>query len=472
MRYWDDVYQKLIKGEHDHHAKKHEDLYDNNGKLIRMPLEGLYEAPFDRLGAGGRWIRHKLLGGIVVGVPAIVKFQTLRRPWLDTLMQVLSFMGTEDFYTPIVVLLAIVIDSRLAYLNMVLMGMSFYLTTFLKNSLRLPRPPSPPVAVLENTYDWALPSLHALIGTALPWYLFIYIYQNYQMNALAALMLFVFVVIWSVSVAVSRVYLGVHSLADIISGIIPGVALLVTYLTVDDTFDMYMKEQPNVTFLVAFMFYVVGHSIHPGSGPPTHSHGETVSTASVALGMLYGRARTMGSERWFFTALLEQQEATHLTTTAVIALSLARLLIGTPLIFAIRSLVKVVVKEAVFKACYYLGVPAYSYSHYKKTAVQISKHLTENFRIPPVENKPKTENGVSNGTAAVNGVSNGSSPTHKNGFSHNSPTNGHSNLYSSSRLPFDVDIPTKAVTYTIMGWMASEWLHHLFYALSLTAHTS
>ena len=69
-------------------------------------------------------------------------------------MQILSFMGTEDFYTPIVVLLALVIDSRLAYLFTVLMALGFYTATFLKNALRLPRPPNPPVQVLEDTLDW------------------------------------------------------------------------------------------------------------------------------------------------------------------------------------------------------------------------------------------------------------------------------------------------------------------------------
>ena len=29
----------------------------------------------DRLGPGGRWVRHKLLAGILAGVPAVVKFQ-------------------------------------------------------------------------------------------------------------------------------------------------------------------------------------------------------------------------------------------------------------------------------------------------------------------------------------------------------------------------------------------------------------
>ena len=40
----------------------------------------------------------------------------------------------------------------------------------------------------------ALPSLHALIGVALPWYLFIYIYQAYSLHSLALLGLFFFIV--------------------------------------------------------------------------------------------------------------------------------------------------------------------------------------------------------------------------------------------------------------------------------------
>ena len=158
-----------------------------------------------------------------------------------------------------------------------------------------------------------------------------------------------------------------------------------------------------------------------------------------------------------------------------------------------------------------LGRPAYSYSHYKKTAAQVNKHYTDNYRIPPIhvsysslryiisrnidfgfsclymnyvtdeswisyallqeKSKPEYvhENGTSNGhTKAPNGMINGLSSNGVNGIR----SNGHNgSLHSSSRMPFDVDIPIKVITYVIMGWLAMEWLHHLFHVLGLTAHS-
>ena len=42
--------------------------------------------------------------------------------------------------------------------------------------------------------------------------------------------------------SLSRLYLGVHSPADIIAGIIPGTAMLLTYLYIDDDIDAFITS--------------------------------------------------------------------------------------------------------------------------------------------------------------------------------------------------------------------------------------
>lgn len=392
------------------------------------------------------------------------------------MMHFLSFLGTEEFYTPIVVLLEWVIDTRLARLFTILMGVGFYFTTFMKNILRLPRPPSPPVQVLETTYDWSLPSLHSVIGVMLPWYICLYIYQHYQLLNWEIFTMVTLITFWSTSVSFSRLYLGVHSPADIVSGVVPGTLMLLIYLSLDDTLDTFITSGSFV-ILKTLLFYIIMLRIHPASGSPTHSYGETVICNSVAFGFVLATTRTVSSGNYYY-ALMEQAEREGIRTPPslqLILLAVGRVLIGFPVVLITRVVFKALTKFSVRKICKLLGVECYSYSEYRKVTSQLNKHYTSGFSIPPIWPKEKEDDGHKN-----NGTVNGH---HKNGDSgHGDATNGYiagekpvSNGASANgktalhngAMPFDVDTPTKFVTYTMMAWVATEWMHVGFHAMGL-----
>ena len=120
--------------------------------------------PIYRLGALGRWIREKLMAGscsvmieigisskiikstlesingceivlhftrvlgILSGTPVLLRIQSLRTAPVDVSMGVVSFLGEEEFYTLLVVLILWVCDARLGRLLSLLMAISFYVT--------------------------------------------------------------------------------------------------------------------------------------------------------------------------------------------------------------------------------------------------------------------------------------------------------------------------------------------------------
>lgn len=96
--------------------------------------------PIHRLGSAGRWVRAQLQAGILSGTPVLVRIQNLRSPWLNRTMHVISFLGEEDFYTPLVAFIVWVVDAQLGRLLALLMALAFYLTGTCKNLLCLPRP--------------------------------------------------------------------------------------------------------------------------------------------------------------------------------------------------------------------------------------------------------------------------------------------------------------------------------------------
>lgn len=69
--------------------------------------------PIHRLGTAGRWVRSQLQAAILRGTPVLVRIQDLRSPRMNTFMKASSFLGEEEFYTLLVILVVWVIDAKL-----------------------------------------------------------------------------------------------------------------------------------------------------------------------------------------------------------------------------------------------------------------------------------------------------------------------------------------------------------------------
>lgn len=456
----------------------------------------------------GIFIRKKFFHYIENYAHICVNIQKWRSPRLDKLMHLFSFLGTEDFYTALVIYFGIISDSRLAYLFIMLFSIGFYLTTFLKNLFRLPRPPSPPVVVLEEAYDWALPSLHALHSVTSSWYLHIYCSRNYNLNTLTSILFIISSIFYPISISFSRLYLGVHSLIDIITGFIPAILLLLSFVAIDDIIDAYVKSDNNAFFIIPVLVIIM-LCLHPDSGIPTKSSQDTVCALGVALGMLLARIYNSKKDEIYFTSLMEQSHYQDLSYWQTFVLSSIRLIVGVSLILLTKIVIKLMMKPLVRSLFSYFKLQYYSYSYYNKTIVQISKHYTSDYsrtidsdlhKKVCKEEETLGENGnvvVTNGTSKTynyaNGIaekeqvlqrlksSNASEDKHNhvgngkmyatNGIkntSHRHPSEKYQNIYTASEY-WNIDIPCSFVTYVCMGWVSMNSCPHLFYYLNLNA---
>ena len=171
-----------------------------------------------------------------------------------------------------------------------LMGICFYVTGFLKNTLCLPRPPSPPVTPLQRCQDWGLPSHHAVLNTNIPWFLWFYLDHHFSLSLPTKISVFVGIGLWSVSVMFSRMYLGVHSPADILTGGVVGCILLAGWLRAYERVDDYLSSSPSLLSLLGIVCIVVLLlSLHPDPYPVTIVFAETVCMTGVAVGFVVGQ---------------------------------------------------------------------------------------------------------------------------------------------------------------------------------------
>lgn len=165
-------------------------------------------------------------------------------PLVDTYFRCATEVGYEMFYITIFPALHYNVDTVMFRQMIILWSLSMYAGQALKAVFCWKRPPSPPVVRLENNptleKEYGFPSTHAIVSTTTPIHLLFASYQRYSVRAahtapsskclgwraittLCACvcgslpMQYSFSVgcsialLWSASVCLSRIYLGVHS---------------------------------------------------------------------------------------------------------------------------------------------------------------------------------------------------------------------------------------------------------------------
>jgi len=345
-------------------------------------------APIDHWGVWARRCRHGLLQLIDLGQPLLVALQKRRHPHVTKLMRAASLLGFEEFLTLFIIFLHCAIDARLARLYTILMGTAFYVVGFAKGFLCLPRPRLPLIRPLEAALDWALPSNHAMMATCLPLYVWFYTYLHQAQLGLGrgdCLVVCGLMCTWSVLVMFSRLYLGVHSPADIVTGGILGGLLLSLYLQVDDQIDIFISQkgmEPIVCYLIFVLFLL---SVFPALDATNPCCADAVTLLGVVFGVICASKETHTKSLFSQFSIL----TVHFWTRALVRISvLVAFTMGV-----LKPLVKSLVRPAVLSTYDFLGVAHYSGSAHiretKKNALfRYSKHLQPSFSIPPIHLTP------------------------------------------------------------------------------------
>ena len=345
--------------------------------LIKMssPLLQVYP-PVYRLGPVGKWLRDVLMFSILRGTPVLIKIQQCRTSLLNKLMMMVSFLGEEDFYTLLVPFILWICDSSMGRLLSILMAIGFCCSGFLKNALCLPRPPSPPIYPIEKCNDWALPSHHAILNVTVPWYMWLYIYIHFDWSSIALSIAFFAISLWSFSIMFSRLYLGVHSPADILVGGVIGCFVLVAWLRVDNWIASCMQCEQFIGFLM--VPYVLVLMLHPDPQPTTIIFIETISMVSVAVGVCLGyyTSHLFGVN---VEALLEMHSF-KLFPTQKFFQCLLRYMIGLVLLLVFKVLFTKVVSIVIRSTLSLLGIPCV----YQKRQSQVTSevvHFSKKFIV-------------------------------------------------------------------------------------------
>lgn len=294
---------------------------------------------------------------VLTGTPLILQIQKFQHGFLDALFSGLSCVVSVPFYTAFLPLLFWSGHVRLARQMTLLMAFCDYLGNCIKDSVSAPRPSCPPVRRVtatkdekENAMEYGLPSSHTLNTVCLSGYLLHYV-LSYAHNRDAVMILagVSMVCLLVALIGTGRIYLGMHSLVDIIGGLAIGLVILAFWLTMHEYVDNFIVSGQNVTPFWAALSLVLLFA-YPTPEFPTPSYEFHTAFNGVALGIVSGIQQT-------YHQFHHEDVSRIFTPQLSIPAFIGRMLIGIPTILLVKFCSKALAKWILPVVSNTLGIP-------------------------------------------------------------------------------------------------------------------
>ncbi|XP_010524833.1 PREDICTED: lipid phosphate phosphatase delta [Tarenaya hassleriana] len=303
---------------------------------------------------------------VVDGAPFIIKIQKHQNSVLDAFFSGLSCVVSVPFYTAFLPLLFWSGHGRLARQVTLLIAFCDYLGNSLKDVVSAPRPSCPPVRRItatkdeeDNAMEYGLPSSHTLNTVCLSGYLLHYVLSTLDNESTSILYCGIALASLLVGlIAFGRIYLGMHSVIDIISGLAMGLVILSFWLTVNEQIDNFITSEKNVSSFWSALCLLVLFA-YPTPEFPTPSYEYHTAFNGVTLGIVTGVQQTYSQ---FHHEAVPRVFSKELPFPAFIG----RTLVGIPTILIVKFCSKSLAKWVLPNVSNALGIPIRSSTYIPK----------------------------------------------------------------------------------------------------------
>ncbi|XP_052091719.1 sphingosine-1-phosphate phosphatase 2-like [Mytilus californianus] len=251
-----------------------------------------------------------------------------------------SSLGNEAFYLLFYPYVAWNMDSVVVRRTNVVWTLCMYAGQAAKDYLIWPRPSSPPVVRLETDFlqEYAMPSTHAMSATAIPFMLAYTIIHRYDISPVFVICV---AICWCLLVCLSRLYLGVHSVLDLLCGVISSLIIILLTVPYMKEFDMFQQSHPVAPLVVFGISLALSTVCYPNAkdGSPYTAKADAVQIVAVSAGVTLG---TWINYQFGFTVDKGQvfQAQIVIPTITMMTESLLRFIVGIVVLGALYSVVK------------------------------------------------------------------------------------------------------------------------------------
>ncbi|XP_076239074.1 sphingosine-1-phosphate phosphatase 2 [Calliopsis andreniformis] len=195
-------------------------------------------------------------------------------------------LGDEIFYSTFIPFWFWNIDGAVG--RRVVLVWCIIMTTgqILKDVIRWPRPACPPAVRLQAKWaeEYGMPSTHAMIGISIPFSVVLFTMNRYIYPHSVG---YTIAFLWCILVCMSRLYLGMHTVLDILAGLILAIALMIPLIPLVDMTDYYIIS--NIWALMTLIAISIAVIVYyPCSKKWTPTRGDTSMVVSVTTGVHLG----------------------------------------------------------------------------------------------------------------------------------------------------------------------------------------
>lgn len=166
-------------------------------------------------------------------------------------------LGNEMFYITFFPFVIWNIDAFVGRRLIMVWVWVMYLGQCTKDVLGWSRPASPPVVKVEMFYnsEYSMPSTHAMSGMAIPFALFYMTLGRWEYPFSVG---FGLALSWCLLVCVSRIYMGMHSVLDVMAGVLYSALILLVFLPALDHIDGFVVSSRWAPVLVLSLHLSMG----------------------------------------------------------------------------------------------------------------------------------------------------------------------------------------------------------------------
>ncbi|MCX8095714.1 MAG: phosphatase PAP2 family protein [Caldisericia bacterium] len=194
-------------------------------------------------------------------------FENIRTPFLNKIFIFITDLGSFEFYLLTISFIFFIFNNRISLKIVFLLFISFSINTIIKNILKLPRPSAeifnPIYEKSIGKEEFGFPSGHSQ-NSVVFWFSLFKIFKKKILLILSILMVSL--------ISISRLYLSLHFVLDIIGGITIGFIVLFLFFDfVDNLIKKFLKDKfsyfiPILLFIFSFLIKEYSNLLSPFSG--------------------------------------------------------------------------------------------------------------------------------------------------------------------------------------------------------------